>query len=29
MIEDFAFDWLSSLPREDKYSLSLLLYHIL
>ena len=29
MIEEFAADWVASLPRDDLYALSLLLFHIL
>ena len=29
MIEEFAADWIATLPRDDLYSLSLLLFHIL
>ena len=29
LLEEFVADWVSSLPREDLYSLSLLLFHIL
>ena len=29
MIEEFAADWVVSLPRDDLYALSLLLFHIL
>ena len=29
LLEEFVVDWVSSLPREDLYSLSLLLFHIL
>ena len=29
MIEEFVADWVASLPRDDLYSLSLLLFHIL
>ena len=29
MLEDFVMDWAASLPRDDVYSLALLLFHIL
>lgn len=28
LLEQFVLDWLSSLPRDDRYALSLLLFHI-
>ena len=29
MIEEFVADWIATLPRDDLYALSLLLFHVL